>query len=78
MAYPFDPNFLPNNLLHFPSPVTEPVACPVGLDLWLKYRAAHPDGPTVPPECSEDYPNPVPELLAYFNHVNSCDDCNEV
>jgi hypothetical protein len=58
MAYPFDPNFLPNNLLHFPSPVTELVACPVGLDLWLKYRAAHPDGPTVPPECPEDLSQP--------------------
>jgi hypothetical protein len=54
----------------------EPFACPIGETLWLDYRRRNPDGLTVPPECPENHPGP--ELAEYFEHVNGCDDCNEV
>jgi hypothetical protein len=73
--YPFDPNFLPDNLRHIRS-IDEPIACPIGEALWLEYRKRNPNGLTLPHECPEDYPDP--ELAEYFTHVNGCDNCNEV
>ena len=49
-------------------------ACPVGVALWEKYRAEHPDAPTEPPEGSED----LPDAVAYWKHASDCDNCNEV
>jgi hypothetical protein len=54
----------------------EPFACPIGLALWQEHRRRNPDGLKVPPvdlmDCTD------PELMPYAEHVDSCDDCNEV
>jgi hypothetical protein len=49
-------------------------ACPIGVYLWKQYRAAHPEAPEVPPDCSED----IPKAGDYTTHVNACLDCNAV
>jgi hypothetical protein len=73
--YPFDRNFMPNNLQNIKTP-DEPIACPIGLALWEEYRRRNPQGLKTPPQSPEDHPDPEP--VAYFGHVDSCDDCNEV
>jgi hypothetical protein len=54
----------------------EPFACPVGVALWEEYRRRNPDGLKVPPVdlvgCTD------PDLMPYAEHVDTCDDCNEV
>jgi hypothetical protein len=63
-------------LLQMPSRYEEPFACPIGVALWEEYRRRTLDGRKVPPvdlkDCSD------PELMPYIEHVDSCDDCNEV
>jgi hypothetical protein len=49
-------------------------ACPVGVALWEKYRAGHPNAPAEPPCRSEV----LPDAVEYWAHSNDCDDCNEV
>ncbi len=50
-------------------------ACPVGVTLWEEYRRLNPDAPRVPPEDMMDCNDP--EMAAYVEHAESCDDCNE-
>jgi hypothetical protein len=63
-------------ILQMPSRYEEPFACPVCIALWEEYRRRMPDGLKVPPidlmDCTD------PELQPYAEHVDSCDDCNEV
>jgi hypothetical protein len=54
----------------------EPFACPIGIALWEEYRRHNPDGLKVPPTDGDGVTDP--ELFAYLDHSNSCDDCNEV
>jgi hypothetical protein len=61
---------------HLPSRNEEPFARPIGEDLRHKYRSRNPDVLKRPPvdlmDCTD------PELMPYAEHVDSCDDCNEV
>jgi hypothetical protein len=63
-------------IFQMPSRYEEPFACPVGIALWEEYRRRYPDGLKVPPvdlmDCTD------PDLMPYAEHVDSCDDCNEV
>jgi hypothetical protein len=63
-------------LIQMPSKREEPFACPIGVTLWEEYRRRNTDGLKVPPvdlmDCTD------PELMPYAEHVDSCDDCNEV
>ncbi|NYF91567.1 hypothetical protein HDF08_003686 [Edaphobacter lichenicola] len=52
------------------------IACPIGLALWEEYRRRNAHGVAVPPECPEDHPDQ--ELAPYFDHVSTCENCNEI
>jgi hypothetical protein len=54
----------------------EPFACPIGVALWNEYCRRNPDGLEVPP--TDGHGIQDPELLPYLQHVDACDDCNEV
>ena len=51
-------------------------ACPRGIALWQEYRSRHPDGLKVPP--ADLTKRTDPELMPYAEHVDCCDDCNEI
>jgi hypothetical protein len=72
--FPFDPDFLPDNLRHIEP--FDPFACPIGIAIWEEYRRRNPDGLTVPPTDGRGIKDP--ELLPYLNHIDRCEDCNEV
>jgi hypothetical protein len=64
MNYPFNSDFMPDNLAHLPKPtIAEPFACIIGEALWVQYRERYPSGLTVPLTCPEDVSNPIPELI---------------
>jgi hypothetical protein len=63
-------------ILQMPSRYEQPFACPVGIALWQEYRRRNPDGLKIPPVDLKDCTDP--ELMPYAEHVDSCDDCNEV
>jgi hypothetical protein len=51
-------------------------ACEIGTALWEQYRTRHPEAPAIPPDCSEDLPDP--DADEYWFHVTDCSSCNEV
>jgi hypothetical protein len=54
----------------------ESFACPVGIALWQHYRRRNPYGLKVSPTALMDCTDP--DLMPCAEHVESCDDCNEV
>jgi hypothetical protein len=63
-------------ILQMASRYEEPFDRPVGMALWGRLRRPNPDGLKVPPVDLMD--NTDPKLMLYAEHIDSCDDCNEV
>ena len=57
-------------------------ACETGTALWEAFRREHPEAPAIPPEFLWHDGSPEEEIVrratAYWDHTNTCDDCNEV